>query len=277
MNLSKYLIRKLAELGVKRRSSSENIYHCCVQKTASQWVRDVLSDARIFKNCGLRTFDYNRNLPAGVKPSIRLTEDRVAISLPPRTIVSPLYLSYEAFKAIPKPQVYKAFFVSRDPRDIVISWYFSMKFSHSTELGATHTHRKKLNSLGISEGLVYCLNAQAEYGVFDALNSWIDAQSDDSKVLLTKYEDLTGPGQICEFKKLLFHLDIEMSEATLRAVLDAHSFKKMSGGRNQGEFDQKSHFRKGISGDWKNYFDSGLSDLLDELSGNVVEKLGYGR
>ncbi|MEO1006544.1 MAG: sulfotransferase domain-containing protein, partial [Cyanobacteria bacterium J06638_38] len=37
----------------------------------------------------------------------------------------------------------------------------------------------------------------------------------------------------------------------------------------------KSHYRKGISGDWKNYFDNSTLNHFQQVTGNLVETLGY--
>ena len=36
-----------------------------------------------------------------------------------------LYMPYDGFAALTKPEPWRAFFVMRDPRDVVVSWYFS--------------------------------------------------------------------------------------------------------------------------------------------------------
>ena len=67
--------------------------------------------------------------PGGIDPR-KMTEIRFEAPLPPGTIVSPLYLDYPGFRSIPKPDSYRAFFVMRDPRDILVSWYLSIKHYH---------------------------------------------------------------------------------------------------------------------------------------------------
>ena len=47
-----------------------------------------------------------------------------------RSVLS-LFISYGGFKAIPKPDLHRAFFVVRDPRDIVVSEYYSLRNSHA--------------------------------------------------------------------------------------------------------------------------------------------------
>ena len=116
---------------VARRSDVRNIYHCCVHKTGSQWIRKVFADPEIYRVTGLRTYAYGPRLDDGDRnrsyPEVSF--DR---PFPVRRIVSPLYIPYESFVELPKPEPWRAFFVLRDPRDIVVSWYFSSKSSHPT-------------------------------------------------------------------------------------------------------------------------------------------------
>ena len=50
---------------IAHRSAAENIYHCCVHKTASQWIARILSAEETYRGCGLRTHRYQRELPGG--------------------------------------------------------------------------------------------------------------------------------------------------------------------------------------------------------------------
>jgi len=47
-----------------------------------------------------------------------------------------------------------------------------------------------------------------------------------------------------------------VDKEVIRTAYDKFSFKNMSGGRKPGAEDQKSFFRKGISGDWQNHFNA---------------------
>ncbi len=66
-----------------------------------------------------------------------------------------------------------------------------------------------------------------------------------------------------------------MPEEELVALYDQNSFKKITGGRNQGVEDQNAHYRKGISGDWRNYFDESLITYFREVTRDLLEVLGY--
>ncbi len=114
---------------VLHRSVNQNVYHCTVQKCASQWMRALFSDPRVYRASGLRPYRYQDDLPGQFDPRT-LTERRFDEPFPVNSIATTIYIDYEGFSRIPKPRTYKAFFIMRDPRDVLISWYFSSKHSH---------------------------------------------------------------------------------------------------------------------------------------------------
>lgn len=251
-------VSKLAR--VTHRSDLTNIYHCCVHKTGSQWIRKILSDRRTFTHTGLRPYHYQSRLKKGDRRDIK---DRIFPEpFPRKTIVSPIYINYQNFQEMPKPERYKAFFIWRDPRDVLVSWYFSTKISHPNK--HSDVHRDHLRSVSESDGLAYGIDLLQSRGLFDALSSWQDAE--DPNVMVVRYEDLVGNDAAGEFRRLFDHLEIPFPSEILAQLLDSYSFKKLSG-RKQGEEDKGSKFRKGIAGDWKNHFDEHLLKRFAEATG----------
>src|SRR5436309_346448 len=85
-----------------RRSELRNVYHGCVHKTGSQWIRKVLADPEVYRVTGLRTYAYAPRLPDASK-NRGYRGLRFEAPFPQHTIVSPLYIHFESFLAIPKP------------------------------------------------------------------------------------------------------------------------------------------------------------------------------
>ena len=67
--------------------------------------------------------------------------------------------------------------------------------------------------------------------------------------------------------------------ANLGTVLLGYVFQnryaKKAEGRKQGEEDVKSHYRKGVAGDWVNYFDEKHRRAFKEKYNDLLIKLGY--
>lgn len=259
--------------GVRHHSRCENVFHLCVPKTASQWYRQVLADERTYRYSGLRHYQYQNDLPDKSDPR-RLTERSFEKPFPPRTIVSPLYIDYENYRRIPKPETARGFFVMRDPRDITVSWYFSTKHSHP-KMGQVDKNRERLNALSQAEGMAHAIETLTARGLYDALGSWSAVPPDDAEVIVLRYEDMIGPEQVALFERLFRHCDIRIPERTFRQLLADYSFKALSGGRKQGQEAVESHYRKGVAGDWKECFDDALVSRFKAATGDLVEALGY--
>lgn len=195
---------------------------------------------------------------------------------PEKTIVSPMYIDYRCFAGIPKADRYKAFFVMRDPRDIVVSWYYSSRYSHLVMGDDIRRVRESLERVPVDEGLLLSIDLLADYGLFDSLRAWSRAPELDPDVAVVRYEDLVSERQLEVTSELLRHLDIGLPRAELESLLDGHSFSRVSGGRRQGSEDKRSHIRKGTAGDWKRLFDSAVARRLEERAGDLAQELGYG-
>ena len=258
---------------VREKSSAENIYHCCVHKTASQWVRTLLHDDLTYKYSGLEVYNYEKRLPGRVDPR-PLNARTFAEPFPRRRIITPIYIDQPGLKNVPKPQNFRAFFVMRDPRDIVISRYFSIKVSHPV-MGHISELRADLGTMSQEEGLAYTIGQLPKGGTLDALQSWAKIAPGDQELATFRYEDLTGSDQFATWQRLCAHCDIRMPGAKLRELLERNSFAALTRGRERGAEDVNAHLRKGVAGDWKNYFTPAVEKKFRAVAGTLVEDLGY--
>lgn len=258
---------------VRYRSSCRNVYHICAHKTGSQWVRKILEDKRTYCYSGLRPYHYHSFLP-GHSDSRTYYETSFVEPFPEKTIVTPIYTSYDNYKTMPRHESARALFVMRDPRDIVTSWYHSMMYSHAL-VGKTAERREYLNSVSLEEGLAWAIDTLADSGLFDAIGSWNRASPEDKTIIVLRYEDLIGPRQHELFRQVIDHCDIGMPDNVLADLLREYSFEALSGGRKAGEENIKSHFRKGIVGDWKNFLPDWALKQFGERTGDLIAELGY--
>lgn len=195
--------------------------------------------------------------------------------MPHKTIGTHLYINYATYLNIPKPSSYKTFFVLRDPRDAVISWYFSAKYSHVL-ISVIPELRRDLEKLDFNNGLKYIIDRLEEFGYFEAQKSWMNIKQEQQNIAIFRYEDLVISNNSF-LRKLLDYLDIKIPEAEFTALCDRHKFEAITKGRAQGEENINSHYRKGISGDWKNYFDSSTLNYFDQVTGDLLDTLGYSK
>lgn len=257
---------------VSRRTELRNVYHCCVHKTGSQWIRKIFADPIVYRITGLSTYAYAPRLPSDHR-NRRYSEIRFDRPFPAGKIVSPLYVPHEGFADITKPEPWRAFFVTRDPRDIVVSWYFSSKSSHPTNSSrGMQQAREHLAMLDEERGLSESIERLARYGLFDALGSWVDAA--EPEMMVVRYEDLIGEDRDRWWKRLFGHCDVQISDADREALLARYSFQVLSG-RRPGQEDTGSKLRKGVAGDWRNHFTPGVEAAFAATTGDLVRRLGY--
>lgn len=244
---------------VVSRCEYDNVYHCTVHKTGSQWIKALFSDPTVYRHSGLLPYDprfyKRRSLPA-------VPRGRAALAL---------FHSYRRFQEITKPGTYRAFFVIRDPRDIVVSSYFSLRNSHAP-MGDIPQARKILREKDMKEGLLYVIARLSKRYTFKQLRSWAVAPESET-FRLFRYEDLTGERQFDEVDQLMRHCGIVLPPAELEALLARYSFSSMKKEREAPG--QISHYRKGKAGDWRNHFDDEIYEAFLAETGDLVEILGY--
>jgi hypothetical protein len=197
---------KTSPFMVRYRSSSVNVYHCTVYRTGSEWMRRILADRRVCRYSGLLYEMYFQRIFGTAERPDRTMTREFPYTQPfrQRQIVG-LYASYENYARIPKPENHKTFFVSRDPRDIVVSHYFA---SRRDAQNLNSPHYRILAQP--DDGIPWMIDKLEEMGLFSALGSWATIPQDDPRVLLLRFEDLIGPRQFEVFKGLLAHCDIAM-------------------------------------------------------------------
>ena len=195
---------------------------------------------------------------------MRMTERPYQKPFPRKTITGCLCIDYPSFQTIPKPQEWRAFFVRRNPRDLVVSWYFSTRNSHILNGKDMLEARGKLQKLSKEDGLLFAINWLADYGMFAAIRSWEGVA--DPNVKIFRYEDLAGPKSEEFLKELLEFIDIRIPEDEFKELVEAYSFETLSGGREPGEGDDQSHVRKGVAGDWKNHFTVRVEERFCEMN-----------
>ncbi len=165
------------------------------------------------------------------------------------------------------------FHVVRDPRDLIVSAYFSHLLSHPDEDWPRLRHyRPYLRSLPKREGLL----AEMEFNaVF--LSQMLSWEYTRPAVLECHFEDLVRDpvgsfARIFRFLELVPH---RITSEDLEEILERNSFVNLSGGRLPGEEDPAAHYRRGVPGDWRNHFEPVHIDYFRRLYNPLLLKLGY--
>ncbi len=195
------------------------------------------------------------------------------------------------------------FVVIRDLRDTLVSLYFSWKISHAFHFPWQFKSREILNKVSVEQGLaawigdgersVYNglldppflrkhydrMNNADENGIMAFLQNILDYIADiqaswmNDDALMIRYEDLISD-EIGGFEKIVDHCQIPVSRERLHEIIHYNRFETVTG-RHPGEEDVQAHQRKGISGDWRNYFSLSVKEKFKSRFGDVLIKTGY--
>ena len=156
----------------------------------------------------------------------------------------------------------------RDPKDALVSNYFSWRYSHKNNNETILKFREIAPDMSIEEGMIRLLD---DFPMGKQLETWTDAMWDNSKVI--KYENMLSNFEET-FVKMFEILAPELDEALVAQIKEETSFQKMAG-RPTGQEDKTKHFRKGTAGDWQEYFTEPLNKAFMEKYGWIGQKLGY--
>jgi Sulfotransferase family len=89
-----------------------------------------------------------------------------------------------------------------------------------------------------------------------------------------RYEDLLErPNE--EVERLLGFLGVDTDRTLVERCVSSASFEKLSKGRERGQEDPTSFYRKGIAGDWKDLFNERDRQVYKEEAGQLLIRLGY--
>jgi hypothetical protein len=89
-----------------------------------------------------------------------------------------------------------------------------------------------------------------------------------------RYEDMLAD-QARVLSGFFARLDVDTDPAILRECVESARFEVMSGGRARGELDATAKVRRGVAGDWRNYFTREDGELFQRLAGDELRRMGY--
>jgi len=154
----------------------------------------------------------------------------------------------------------------RDLRDVAVSNFFYVRHT------PWHPEYPVYARLSVSEGLAAF--ADRTLGAYaDWVRSW-HQNRDSATSLVLRYEQMLSD-PVAAMTCVAEHFELDSSPQTIGRVVEAHDFKRLSGGRDQGQDSDHSFFRKGITGDWKNHFTPEIKETYKRLIGDFLIEFGY--
>lgn len=238
------------------------LHHRC----ASRWMSGIIQEQA--RAHGLTTFETNY---ASRDPFIREIRDLVAsYDLVISGNARPAELAQLDAAA---PDEWGGIHLTRDPRDVWVSSYYSHLHSHPLEtLPELVSHRETLQSRSLERGLLADLDFYMTRQAIESILAW----PLHSAVWNFRYEVLfSSVGRTAtSLRETLLHLRIPLEGLDYR--LSSWSFEKLSGGRLQGQRDDHHHYRSGTSGHWRTVLTPLALAVFTHRYGHALEAAGYG-
>lgn len=242
------------------RERLDNLYLATVQKCGSQWMSAIFNDIRMKRITGLvrmpqRFYEYGQHVSR----------------FPKGFFVPGLYVSYQAFESfIEKPKNYRVIYVYRDPRDLVVSDYYSTLKTHANN-AVVKTMRTRLEGMSKEDGLAYIMRYNDK---FSYMRSWIELSGNDKNVMHVKFEEITSrPVEV--FGRIMEHCGITVETHVLASILSEYEKDKMRQ-RDLARRNDKteSHYRFEASSHEREFSEMHYK-LFRDITGDLLEVLGY--
>ncbi|MBZ0205149.1 MAG: sulfotransferase domain-containing protein [Flavobacteriales bacterium] len=262
-------------------------------KCASQWVTLVIE--RICNELGWKSvyaYEKVRTEHGGLRALIN-DENPDFLIIPESNV--------ELVGEIDRP--FQGFHVIRDPRDIVVSGYFSHKGSHLlSPAGVTMEHREKLQTLPKKAGMDLEIATLAQIPLSN-IYKW---DYHHPSILETKFMEITQ-APLEEFTRIMVFMDMieekndrlfgmkcfynrlvkkagmramrmrteKYSVHQLESTLEQLSFGNLKKGKLKSLGQKTDHYRKGMSGDWRDHLTPQQEEEIDRLFPDIFTKLGF--
>ena len=187
-------------------------------------------------------------------------------------------LSHKMYTAIYKNPV----IVVRDPRDMYVSFYhYETNYKDRSNRPAIYNHFKHDPTRDQKQDFYEYLKAKMLYKSHPwcFYSQFVDSWLNVPNICLVRYEDcLKDAGK--QLIKIMRHLDKPVDFEQIGDTVKKTSFKsitkeKYGVSRVSGDTDNSKFHRKGIAGDWKNYFSCESCEFFEQLEGRLLIELGY--
>jgi len=155
----------------------------------------------------------------------------------------------------------------RDPRDLLVSAYFSHKHSHPTHsLPRLRAHREVLCSMPIETGMLAEMDFYVTENAIKSILTWPKHPNCKTFNAISLASDMAR-GELSMFKSVCAWINIPLEPD----FTPPPSWDKVSDGRAAGDELNTHHYRHGVNGDWKRYFTRALEEEFTRHFGEVPE------
>ena len=151
--------------------------------------------------------------------------------------------------------------IVRDCRDVIHSHrHHRARTEPELEAGSDALEKFVAHQAGLWAGLVSRVHAYGDVA--------------PERYYAVKYEALLAD-PVREIADLLGFLDVDNGDAVAAGIAAKTDFGVLSGGRSVGQEDRASFYRKGGSGDWRDWFEDAHHAAVRERAGETMTAFGY--
>lgn len=254
----------------QKDSSHPSIFHFSMNKAATQHVRELLircAGENNITSIGLAEYAFHTNFPYLDALSFNEMEKYQYLFRP----TGYLYSCFGGFiEGIPNLEKYLVVLMIRDPRDVLVSEYFSYAFSHSepSKRGSKYMdfmkkRRQALHSTIDEYALTECDRVHNIYQKY--INLLLDHYTN---VLTTKYEEMTSDYSVW-LKALLKFCKLEISPSLLADLLEKAKYTRPK------EENKYEHNRKGTPGDYMEKLQQETIEALNTKLSPILKRFDY--
>lgn len=255
---------------IQTKSIKKSVIHFSVNKAATQYIKTLLHEIAI--NNDLIPIDFNAYAFETEHPYLdHLNETEMTKY---KHIFNTKGYVYSVFGGVIKNiddfNSYDIILSIRDPRDILVSSFYSTAFSHdvppitSNKRESFLQKRELTKKMGIDQFVIE--ESNRVYSVFNNYRNMLNKI--DNRVSVVKYEDM-----ITNYENWLDDLgsntDLELSRSLKEKFIDNYNKSKI---KKENKY---SHNRKGKSGDYKEKLQVSTIQYLNEKFGTLLEFYGY--
>lgn len=251
-------------------SLQPSILHFSLNKSATQYVKKVLNQAA--DSLGMSTANLNGYAFHSDFPYLDLLSKEEFQKY--QYLFKPKGYLYSVFggmiDGLDNLENYLVVLMTRDPRDIVVSSYFSTAYSHplpskhSDKADDFYEKRTATQQMSIDE---YAL--QESEIVLDVYNRYIELLLEKHPTCyLTKYEDMVNDHEKW-LNDLLSYCQLEIEESLKNRLLQQNKRLKPKA-ENVND-----HMRKGIAGDFLEKLQPETISILNDKFAHILERFAY--
>lgn len=235
-----------------------NIYAAGSPKAGSQWMKHLFHHPLVRAETGLFTL-----------PQLDYQMVRVR-AFPPGTFVPGIYMSYPEFRDWPKPWSHRTVYMFRDPRELVVSGYFSATKTHrKVHIPELEVFREELRHLPIEEGLLRLIDQAAPR--LREIETWVGV--DDPTIATFRLEDIDHDPR-AEVPRMLEHCGVFLKPEALETVLNDVSRDALQAADLAQRGDGQSHYRVDRSS-FREIFGPEHYAAIEEIIPGLAKRLGY--